>query len=182
MMCLVLSLEMTIGTMRISSTHYICFPFSASSSFQDSSTSKQNRLMADISASETTSKAAVTGKTHKDEARTWRRWAEYCNSIGLKRDKFLDDYKNISRSNSLELSPWLCAKDIFQDRIMTPWLKAQIRGDISYVAQTFQDNGRSNPTRDEDGELEQLLSCLHRSFKNGDPSPFQQKALPACAL
>ena len=57
-----------------------------------------------------------------------------------------------------------------------------VRSAISYVAQTFRDNDRPNPTKDEDGELGRLLSRLYRSFKNDDPNPIQQKALPACVL
>ena len=36
--------------------------------------------------------------------------------------------------------------------------------------------------KDEDNKLGRLLSRLYRSFKNGDPNPVQQKALPACVL
>ena len=57
-----------------------------------------------------------------------------------------------------------------------------IRSTISYVAQTFRENGRPNPTKDEDGELGRLLSRQYRAFKNADPPPVQQKALPACVL
>ena len=57
-----------------------------------------------------------------------------------------------------------------------------VQSTISYVAQTFRERGRPNPTKDEDGELGRLLSRQYRSFKNNDPPPVQQKALPACAL
>jgi len=33
--------------------------------------------------------------------------------------------QNTSGSSLLELSPWLCVEDVFQDQLMTPWLKAQ---------------------------------------------------------
>ena len=57
-----------------------------------------------------------------------------------------------------------------------------VQSTISYVAQTFREKGRPNPTRDEDGELGRLLSRQYRAFKNNDPPPVQQKALPACVL
>eukprot|EP00957_Ditylum_brightwellii_P113128 8627712-Ditylum_brightwellii.AAC.1 len=41
-----------------------------------------------------------------------------------------------------------------------------VRGAISYVAQTFQENNRPNPTKDTDGKLERLLSHQYRAFKN----------------
>lgn len=61
-------------------------------------------------------------------------------------------------------------------------VEGTIRSAISYVAQTFRENDRSNPTRDEDGELGRLLSRQFRSFRNSDPSPRQQKAIPICVL
>ena len=61
-------------------------------------------------------------------------------------------------------------------------VEGTMRGAVSYVAQTFRDNDRPNPMKDEDGELGRLLSRLYRAFKNGDPNPVQQKVLPACVL
>ena len=57
-----------------------------------------------------------------------------------------------------------------------------VRGAISYVAQTFRENDRPNPTRDNDGKLGQLLSRQYKAFKNKDPKPKQQKALPIGVL
>ena len=33
--------------------------------------------------------------------------------------------QNTKESSSLELSPWLCVKDVFQDKLMINWLQAQ---------------------------------------------------------
>jgi hypothetical protein len=57
-----------------------------------------------------------------------------------------------------------------------------IRGTISNVCSTFRDNGRLNPTKDDDGQLSFLLSRLFRAFKNEDPSEVQQKAIPPCVV
>ena len=57
-----------------------------------------------------------------------------------------------------------------------------IRNSISFLAQTFRENDRPNPTKDEDGELGRFLSRLFRSFRNNDPNPVQQKAIPAILL
>ena len=56
------------------------------------------------------------------------------------------------------------------------------RSTISYVAQTFRENGRPNPTKDKDGELGRLLSQQYRAFRNDDPNPVQQKSTPICVL
>ena len=61
-------------------------------------------------------------------------------------------------------------------------IEKTIRNTISYVAQTFRENDRLNPTKDEDGALGRLLSRLFRSFQNRDPAEKQQKALPCCIL
>eukprot|EP00957_Ditylum_brightwellii_P087398 6652799-Ditylum_brightwellii.AAC.1 len=57
-----------------------------------------------------------------------------------------------------------------------------VQGAISYVAQTFRDNGFPNPSKDEDDKLGRLLSCQLRAYKNQDPPPVQQKALPGIVL
>ena len=57
-----------------------------------------------------------------------------------------------------------------------------VRGAISFVSQTFRENDRPNPTKDEDGKLGRVLSRLYRAFKNGDPNPTQQKAIPICIV
>lgn len=61
-------------------------------------------------------------------------------------------------------------------------VEGTIRSTISFVASTFRDNDRPNPTKDEDGELSRLLSRQFRAYRNKDPNPVQQKALPACVL
>ena len=57
-----------------------------------------------------------------------------------------------------------------------------IRGAISYVSQTFRENDRPNPTKDEDGELGRVLSRQYRAYKNINPNPKQQKAIPICIV
>eukprot|EP00957_Ditylum_brightwellii_P093050 7084797-Ditylum_brightwellii.AAC.1 len=49
--------------------------------------------------------------------------------------------------------------------------ESTVKGTISYVARTFQENDRPNPTKDEDGELGRLLLCQYRAFKNRDKKP-----------
>ncbi|KAL7467246.1 hypothetical protein ACHAXS_007491 [Conticribra weissflogii] len=60
--------------------------------------------------------------------------------------------------------------------------ESTIRNTISFVASSFREQDRPNPTRDEDGELSRLLSQQFRAFKNNDPNPTQQKALPIGVL
>lgn len=56
--------------------------------------------------------------------------------------------------------------------------ESKVRNSISFVALTFHDHNRPNPTGDKDVKLSQLLLCQLQAFKNKDPNPVQQKALP----
>ena len=70
----------------------------------------------------------------------------------------------------------------FSGQNVNPLAESTVRNSISFVASTFREHHRPNPTRDEDGELSRLLSRQFRAFKNEDPSPVQQKALPIGVL
>ena len=63
-----------------------------------------------------------------------------------------------------------------------PLAEGTVRGTISFVSSSFRDNGKANQTKDEDGDLTRVLSRLYRAFRNKDPNPKQQKALPAQVL
>ena len=63
-----------------------------------------------------------------------------------------------------------------------PLAEGTVRSAISNVSTSFRENGRVNPTRKEDGELGRVLTRLFRAFRNKDPNPKQQKALPAQVL
>ncbi len=47
---------------------------------------------------------------------------------------------------------------------------------------TFRENGRPNPTKDNDLQLSFLLHRQFRAFKNADSKEKQQKAIPACVI
>jgi hypothetical protein len=70
----------------------------------------------------------------------------------------------------------------FSKRTHAPLAEGTIRNTILFVASTFRDNDRPNPTKDDDGELGRLLSRLFRAFRNKDQAPKQQKALQATVL
>jgi hypothetical protein len=57
-----------------------------------------------------------------------------------------------------------------------------VRNAVSYVAATFRDKDRGNPTLNEDGELARILSRQYRAYRNVDPPVKQQKAIPCCVL
>ena len=57
-----------------------------------------------------------------------------------------------------------------------------IRSTITHVVQTFRENNRPNPSKDQDRAFGRFLSRLFRAFKNEDPKKKQQKALPEVVL
>jgi len=138
--------------------------------------------MVDLVAVNTTSQDAVTGKTHEDEARAWRRWIEYARSIGITQDFFLDGLTKPQRIKLMGAFALAMREGRFSSQAYDTLAEATIRNTISFVSSTFRENERPNPTKDDDGQLGRLLSRLFRAFKNKDPAEKQQKALPATVL
>ena len=77
---------------ELTSILYRFAPPSDADQFQDCTIAQQNCLVADLAAVETsTRQRAVQGSTHKNQARAWRQWLEYCSSIGLT-NTYLDGF------------------------------------------------------------------------------------------
>jgi len=137
--------------------------------------------MADLASAEATREGAVTRGTHEEQARSWSRWTKYCASIGLD-DVFLDGFTRGQRIKLMGAFALALRDARFSPDRYASLAETTVRGAISYVSQTFRENDRPNPTKDEDNELGRLLSRLYRAFKNSDPNPAQQKALPIGVL
>ena len=60
--------------------------------------------------------------------------------------------------------------------------ESTVKSAVGYGAQTFRDNDQPNLTHTEDHQLGCLLSRQCRAFRNKDPPPKQQKALPIGVL
>ena len=136
--------------------------------------------MADLSAVETTRQRAVQGNTHENQARAWRRWTEYCHSIGL-RDTYLDNFDRHQRIKLMGAFAMAMREGRFSGDY-GQLAEGTVRSAISYVVSTFRENGRPNPTKDEDMELGWLLHRLYRAFKNDDPKVEHQKAAPLSVI
>jgi hypothetical protein len=67
-------------------------PLSASTAFSNSTAAQQNQLMVDLVAAETSREGAVTGSTHKNQARLWHRFSKYLYSIRIGQDVFIDSF------------------------------------------------------------------------------------------
>ena len=135
-----------------------------------------------FAAAEATKESAVTRTTQADQSRAWKRWREWCAEVGLSKDLFLDSFTSGQKIKLLGAFAMALRQGRFSPKSNEPLVESTIRSSILYVAQTFRENDRPNPTKDEDGELGRFLSRLFRAFKNQDPKPTQQKALPAVVL
>jgi len=111
-----------------------------------------------------------------------RRWVKYCHSIGITTDFYLDFLEKPDRIKIVGAFSVALREGRFSRSAHETLAESTIRGAVSYVASTFRDNDRPNPTRDADGELGRLLSRLWRAFRAKDPAEKQQKSLPAVVL
>ena len=136
--------------------------------------------MADLSAIEVTRQGAVQGGTHENQARAWRRWREYCKSIGLD-DIYLDGLDRLQRIHIIGAFAVAVREGRFSGDYGT-LAEGTVRSTVSYVVSTFRENGRCNPTKDDDLELGFLLHRLYRAFKNADPKIDHQKAVPLSVI
>ena len=111
-------------------------PIPATRAFQNCTIANQDRLLADLITAAVTSEGAVTGGTHVSQARSWRLFSEYLDSIGLSHDYTSIHSPGHNSTRSCALSPWLCGRRGFQDQLMKAGA-GTIRGTISNVCLTF---------------------------------------------
>ena len=133
--------------------------------------------MVDLAAAEAAREGAVTRTTHEDQARAFRRWRDWCDQIGLIEDYFLDNFTKGQRIRLMGAFAMAMRNARFSGPAHDTLAEGTIRGTISYVASTFRENDRPNPTKDEDGELGRLLSRQYRAYRNEDPNPVRQKCI-----
>ena len=143
----------------------------------------KKKLLANLATAEIAREGAVTGKRHADQARVWSRWTQCCEEqSGIIEDDYL---KHFSRGQSIKLMGAF-AMAVRKGELSGPaydtLAEGTVRGMISYVSQTFREIDKSNPTRDEDSKLGRLLSRRCRAFKDIDPNPEQQTAIPICVI
>jgi hypothetical protein len=138
--------------------------------------------MDDLIAVEVARQGAVTGGTHESQARSWRRWIDYIEPIGLGNDAFLDELDKGQRNHIMCCFALALREGRFSKPPHERLASSTVSGAVSYVCTTFRENSRPNPTKDEDLQSSFLLQRLYRAFKNKDPKEKQQKAVPPCVI
>jgi hypothetical protein len=134
--------------------------------------------LADLIAAEITREGAVTGNTHESQARSWGRYLLYLESIGLGHDVYLDSFTRAQRNRIMCAFAMAMRQARFSGPSYDKLAEGTIRNSLSDVCSTFRENGRSNPTKDDDRQLSFILQRLFRAFRNEDPNEKQQKAVP----
>ena len=137
--------------------------FADSRSFLDSTAAQQNILLADLAAGETAREGAVTGNTHTDQAQAWSIWENYCVSIRIFEDDFLNHFTGGQRIRTMGAFAMDLREGIFSGPSHGTLVERAIRVAISYVSQTFRKNDWPNPTKDEDNKLGRFLLRQYRA-------------------
>ena len=106
----------------------------------------------------------------------------YCGSIGIIKDEFLNHFTRGQQIRIMGDFDMALREGRFSGLSHGNLVESAIQGAIPYVSQTFRENDRPNPTKDEDGELGRVLLRQYRAYKNSDPNPKQQKAVPICVV
>jgi hypothetical protein len=157
-------------------------PIAGSTKLQDSTTSQRDRLLDDLLASEAARKGAVQGSTHANQTRAWNRWQSYCKSVGLDDDIFLTSFTKQQQAKIIGAFASALREGPYLRGNATSLATSTVKNTINYVVATFRSEGRSNPTRNEDGQLAWILSRHYCAYKNSDPKENQEKAIPACII
>ncbi len=153
-----------------------CFaPHQMPSNFEITPLPNKIVSLADLAAVEATCQRAVQRSTHENQARAWQRWLDYCKSIGLY-NTYLDGFDKHQKIKLMGAFATALREGRFS-RDCGQLAKGTVQSSISYVVSTFWENGRANPTKDEDMELGWILHRLYRAFKNEDPKIAHQKAV-----
>ncbi len=98
------------------------------------------------------------------------------------RNPFLRGFSTADKHRLLRAFAMAVHNGQFSWDFQHPLAESTVCNAISHVAKTFQDHGKQNPTKYEDGKTGWLLQCPYHCLKNSYPNRTQQKALPVCVL
>ncbi len=97
--------------------------------------------MADLAAASAARETGVGGGTHKNNTRAWNRYVNYCDSIGLQGNYFLDDIPQQQRIKLMGAFAVAVREGQFSRPGDGPLAKKSVANTITAVAVTFRENG-----------------------------------------
>jgi hypothetical protein len=134
--------------------------------------------VADCVAAQIAREGAVERGTHEKQARSWRRWEKYLQSIGLKDDVYLEQFSREQRHTLIGAFAVAVREARFSRKSHGQLAANTVGGTIQYLSASFREHGYPNPTLNEDGQLAWILQQEFRAFKNKDPPEKHQAAIP----
>ena len=136
--------------------------------------------MADLAAASVAAEEGVGGGTHENDTRAWARYTQYCDSIGLDGNHFLDGMPRQHKLAIMGAFAVAIREGRFLRQSDAPLAKKSVSNTVNAVAATFRENRREDPHRDAERHVGRLLQRQLRSYSQNDPKKKQQKALPVC--
>ena len=101
--------------------------------------------MADLASATAAHQTAVGGNTLVNKTRVWNRYSEYCRSIGLGDNLFLED---MSRTHRIEIIGGFAVairQGQFSRPCAAPLAESTVSNAINHVAAVFRENEYDNP-------------------------------------
>jgi len=138
--------------------------------------------MADLATATASRQTAVGGNTLDNETRAWNRYSEYCRSIGLGDNLFLEDMSRTHRIEIIGSFAVAVRQGQFSRPHDAPLAESTVSDTLNHLAAVFRENGHDDPKRDAERNVARLLRRQLRSYKKDDPKEVQQTALPVCVL
>ena len=132
-------------------------------------------------AAETARSEAVTRGTNADRVRLWNRWKQFLHTIDIPNDPYLLQFTHVHVITIFCAFAQYIRKAGYSNRISN-LAEGTVCHTIDNVAQTFREGHQRDPRLDIDGRPSRLLQQQLRGYKNADPPPKHQKALPVCIL
>jgi hypothetical protein len=125
---------------------------------------------------------AVGGNTLDNETWAWNRYSEYCRSIGLGDNLFLEDMSRTHRIEIIGSFAVAVRQGQFSQPHDAPLAESTVSDTLNHLAAVFRENGHDDPKRDAERNVARLLRRQLRSYKKDNPKEVQQTALPVCVL
>ena len=125
--------------------------------------------MADLASATAARQTAVGRNILGNKTRAWNRYSEYCQSIGLGDNLFLEDMSQTHRIEIIGAFTMAVRQGRFFRPHDSPLAESTVSDTLNHVAAVFRENGHDYPKRDAERNVAQLLRRQLRSYKILEP-------------